>query len=105
MAAIICIAFTGVLLWGAFRFLTSGSFRKDVQAGWKKEATESPWGVAFVVVWMACILVFFWGVMIPPFGEIATPLAKLRVWQVAGIGAGLGFVLFMLVGSRLMGER
>lgn len=91
MAFVFSILMSGFVVYGLYRLTRSPEARRN----FFRETVDDPLSSAFVGVWVLCWMMFFWGIFIPPLGEL--PLFGLKVWQVGGIGSLVGFVLELAV--------
>lgn len=95
MGAIMALLLTGMVGVGVWKLLTDPVARKRYAA----EFNGAPGASILVMTWVACILVFFWGVFVPVFGTIKIPIfgTKLELWSLGGIGSAVGFVVWLAV--------
>lgn len=94
MGALVALMLTGFIVVGIYKFFTQSDARRNFLA----ECAEAPFESAFVFLWVACGLTFFWGVFVPPLGTIKIMILGTRreLWAVAGIASLAGFVLMGL---------
>lgn len=93
MGAIMALILTGMVAVGIWKGLTN----REARRGYAKEFGAAPLESMLVAAWCACILVFFWGVFVPPFGTIKLDIlgAKMELWSLGGIGSAIGFVVVL----------
>jgi hypothetical protein len=87
MGIVGCLMMTAFVVYGLYRFVASRSARaRFFHETWA--TLQSPRTLLFVL-WASlgplCLLIFFWGVLIPPLGRIK--LGELELWQAAGLCA------------------
>jgi hypothetical protein len=53
----------------------------------------------FTLSWMMFVMLFFWGILIPPLGNIPNEIAhkQFELWQIGILGSLLGFLLFLFI--------
>jgi hypothetical protein len=85
------IIVTWFAAFGVYKLFTRPHFRKELAGEFFKSPVELP----FVLAVCGCFLLFFWGVMIPPFGSIKLWIFGKRVelWAAAGIASVAGFAI------------
>ena len=81
---------TYLLAWGLYSFATKPEMRRSMFAEWKTR----PFYSAFVFLWSASVLCFFWGVLFNVTFTVNSPFGRLEFSQAAGLVALLGFVCF-----------
>jgi hypothetical protein len=97
---IVGLLLTAMAIYGLYRYAVSAT----VRAMFLREFVRSPGRFAVAFVGGALVMIFFWGVLIPPFGTIKVPISDhkhLELWQVGGIGA----VTWMIVFWSFMQQR
>ena len=97
MAFLICLALTGIILFGAYRYVAQPEARTAAHEALRRNPKD--W--AFAILGVAALLTFFWGVFVPSFGGIEVPLggySSLRLWQIGGIGTAVWLALYILTG-------
>jgi hypothetical protein len=57
------------------------------------EMKEKPGEWAFLLIWIVFIFLFFFGIFVPPLGEIELADTGWQLWQIGGVGT---FSLFAL---------
>lgn len=75
------IAFCGLFCLVAWTIWNPVERKKAIE-----EARVNPGQSAFLLVWIVFIFMFFFGVFIPPFGEIELGDTGWKVWQIGTIG-------------------
>jgi choline-glycine betaine transporter len=99
MAFIITVILIGLVLVGMFKFVTS----RDSRAETIKEFKADPLVSIFVSIWILMIFCFFFGVFIPPFGELRLKmLGGLEIWKLGGLGSLSGFLIFLFASKRFL---
>src|SRR5689334_13043725 len=91
---------TAMVIYGLYQFAASPTVRAKLL----REFVQLPSRFAVAFVGAALVLIFFWGVLVPPFGAIKVPISDhkhLELWQVSGIGA----VIWMIVFWSFMRQR
>lgn len=94
MGAIIAVMMTGIGVFGIYNLFTKPDFRRSLFG----EFMASPVVMTFIFALCACMLLFFWGVFVPPLGTIKIMIfGKHReLWAVAGIASLVGFAVMVL---------
>lgn len=95
MGAIVALVLTAMVGVGVWKLFADPEARKRYAA----EFNGAPGESLLVFAWVGCILIFFWGVFVPPFGSIGISIIgrKMEIWSLGGIGAGVGFVVWLVV--------
>lgn len=102
MGFIAGLVLTGVMLYGAYCYVSDAEWRKDLH----KELAESPLYCLWVSFGALCVLTFFWCLLIPSFGYARISQIgswNVRVWHATGIGAILWFLSIAVV-EKLRGR-
>jgi hypothetical protein len=91
MGAILALMMTGMIGVGVWKIFTDPEARNRYAAEFSGAPAES----LFVLVWVGCILIFFWGIFVPVFGQIEIPVLgrDMQIWSLGGIGAAAGFLI------------
>jgi hypothetical protein len=92
MAFIFALGLTWLVFVGIFSFLT----KKETRHSFWKELKARPFHGAFVWTWLACLLTFFWGVILAVVAN-HRPSGHWEVWQMAGVGSLVGFVAIWFI--------
>jgi hypothetical protein len=87
MAFLLSLFFSGMVVIGLYRVVTRADDRRKLTKGIK----EAPIKALFTLAWVACWMAFFWGIFVPPLGQL--PFFGLQLWQVGGLGSLIGLIL------------
>src|SRR5258707_14080109 len=99
MAFLGALLLSAVIIFGAFRYLVNPNTRSAAH----KALIRNPGQWAFVILGVSSLMVFFWGVVIPSFGEIAIPISdhrSIRLWQIGGVSTLIWTVLWFWIGEK-----
>ena len=90
MGLIFGLMLTGLVFYGAYRYVLDPSLRSNFNRELAAEPLYSLW-VGFGVL---CCLTCLWGLLIPAVGSVRIPIGSgsIRLWQAAGLGAILWFI-------------
>lgn len=80
-----------VITWLVCRGIYSLTKYPDSRLKFLTDLKKSPITLLATYVLCALFLIFFWGVMIPSFGELK--VGKILLWQFAGLGCLVGMVI------------
>ena len=85
------LALTGFLVYLGYAFVMNPAKRRKLVAEFHAEPTFT----IAVMVWVGFLMIFFWGILIPPFGAVKVSLGAtvLPLWQVGGLGVLVGGVV------------
>lgn len=82
--------FVALTIWGAIK-------SKDERAKLLAEFQAKPLENTFVLVWVAAIFMFVFGIFAPIFGENEFFDTGLKIWQVGGLASLAGLIVSMFV--------
>ncbi|NGP16543.1 hypothetical protein [Devosia aurantiaca] len=93
MGALIVLFLTGLVVVGIWKIFTD----PDARTRYAEEFNGAPFESLLVMAWVACILVFFWGIFVPVFGQVEVPILgrDMQIWSLGGIGAFAGWLIWM----------
>ena len=91
MGLIAGFALTGMVIYGVYALLYRPDERKKLLAEFREDRLTA----IVVLVWVGFLMIFLWGLLIPPLGDLQVHLGAMRLalWEIGGFGSLIGFVI------------
>lgn len=91
MGIIFGLIATGLLIYGVYALIHLPDERAKLLAEFRKDRL----GSIAVLVWGGFLMMFLWGLLVPPLGRFQIHLGavQLALWQVGGLGSLAGLII------------
>jgi hypothetical protein len=88
MGLVAGLLFTGALIYAIYKYVLSPAARKKLNS----EIIETPTDHLIIAIGVVFTFGLFWGVLLPPLGQIN--IGGFKLWQISGLGAAIWLVVF-----------
>ena len=101
MGALLGLAFTVMVIVGGYALFVNPKKRAAFLADYAKQPVLS----TLAYLWAACVLLFFWCVLLQVTVDIPTPWGRRSLFVVSGLGSLAGFLVTCVYAAFTSGRR